>query len=51
MELDLVSRNGKADILANEIGREKGIHYPVWGHTEIYLKTIYRYTDSKRRVF
>jgi ribonucleoside-diphosphate reductase alpha chain len=28
------------DKLAEELGWQKGIDYPEWGHTEIYLKTI-----------
>ena len=30
----------KADKIAEELGWERGSDYPVWGHTEIYLKTI-----------
>ena len=30
----------KADKIAKELGWIKGTDYPVWGHTEIYLKTI-----------
>ena len=26
--------------IANDLGWERGVDYPVWGHTEIYLKTI-----------
>ena len=40
MEIDLIQNTSKVDILASELGWEKGIDYPVWGHTEIYLKTI-----------
>jgi ribonucleoside-diphosphate reductase alpha chain len=29
-----------ADIIAKDLGWETGVDYPVWGHTEIYLKTI-----------
>jgi ribonucleoside-diphosphate reductase alpha chain len=29
-----------ADKVAADLGWEKGVDYPVWGHTEIYLKTI-----------
>ncbi len=29
-----------ADEIAKELGWEVGIDYPVWGHTEIYLRTI-----------
>jgi ribonucleoside-diphosphate reductase alpha chain len=29
-----------ADIIAKELGWEPGVDYPMWGHTEIYLKTI-----------
>jgi ribonucleoside-diphosphate reductase alpha chain len=28
------------DKLAEELGWQKGIDYPEWGHTEVYLKTI-----------
>lgn len=30
----------KADKIAEELKWERGSDYPVWGHTEIYLKTI-----------
>lgn len=30
------------DEFANDLGWEPGIDYPVWGHTETYLKTISR---------
>tara|TARA_Y100000385_G_scaffold289325_1_gene358427 strand:- start:11924 stop:13759 length:1836 start_codon:yes stop_codon:yes gene_type:complete len=29
-----------ADKVAADLGWERGVDYPVWGHTEIYLKTI-----------
>ena len=29
-----------ADKIAADLGWERGVDYPVWGHTEIYLKTI-----------
>lgn len=29
-----------ADIIAKSLGWEPGVDYPIWGHTEIYLKTI-----------
>lgn len=29
-----------ADKLADELGWQKGIDYPEWGHTEVYIKTI-----------
>jgi ribonucleoside-diphosphate reductase alpha chain len=29
-----------ADSIAESLGWEVGVDYPVWGHTEIYLKTI-----------
>jgi ribonucleoside-diphosphate reductase alpha chain len=32
----------KANEIAKELGWEKGIDYPVWGHTEEYLRTISR---------
>ena len=32
----------KVDKIAEELGWERGSDYPVWGHTEIYLKTISR---------
>ena len=35
----IVELNG-ADKIASILGWEKGVDYPVWGHTEIYLKTI-----------
>tara|TARA_Y100000389_G_scaffold177628_1_gene190069 strand:- start:5471 stop:7267 length:1797 start_codon:yes stop_codon:yes gene_type:complete len=31
-----------ADIIAAELNWEKGVDYPVWGHTETYLRTISR---------
>ena len=40
MELDLIHKKRKVDIIAEELGWEKGVDYPTWGHTEIYLKTI-----------
>jgi ribonucleoside-diphosphate reductase alpha chain len=30
----------QADEIAKEFGWELGVDYPVWGHTELYLKTI-----------
>ena len=35
----IIELNG-ADKIASILGWEKGVDYPVWGHTEIYLKTI-----------
>jgi ribonucleoside-diphosphate reductase alpha chain len=32
--------NENVDEIAKSLGWEIGIDYPVWGHTEIYLKTI-----------
>jgi hypothetical protein len=29
-----------ADKIAEELGWEKEVDYPSWGHTEVYLKTI-----------
>lgn len=30
----------EADLIAESLGWESGVDYPVWGHTEIYLKTV-----------
>ena len=38
--VELISKQTKTDILATQLGWEKGVDYPVWGHTEIYIKTI-----------
>lgn len=32
--------SANVDKLAEELGWQKGIDYPEWGHTEVYLKTI-----------
>ena len=40
MEVELVHKKRKVDHVAKELKWEKGVDYPVWGHTEIYLKTI-----------
>ena len=37
---ELLSKQTKTDIIASQLGWERGVDYPVWGHTEIYLKTI-----------
>ena len=37
---ELISRQTKTDIIVSQLGWEKGVDYPVWGHTEIYVKTI-----------
>ena len=31
---------GNADSIAESLGWEVGVDYPIWGHTETYLKTI-----------
>jgi len=38
--VELISKQTKTDILVNQLNWEKGVDYPVWGHTEIYIKTI-----------
>ena len=30
----------KIDEIAKNLNWEKGVDYPVWGHTEVYLQTI-----------
>ena len=37
---ELLSKQTKTDIIVSQLGWEKGVDYPVWGHTEIYVKTI-----------
>ena len=37
---ELISRQTKTDIIVSQLGWERGVDYPVWGHTEIYVKTI-----------
>lgn len=39
-KVELISKQTKTDILVSQLGWEKGVEYPVWGHTEIYIKTI-----------
>ena len=31
-----------ADQIENELGWERGVDYPEWGHTDVYLNTISR---------
>jgi ribonucleoside-diphosphate reductase alpha chain len=36
------SNTSEVDLLANSLGWEPGVDYPIWGHTETYLKTVSR---------